>query len=69
MEEIPLTEIASALLRHLRGDWGREVRGDNDRALESGDELGAEYRSLRGIRFWIVTEADRSMTRVKLPTE
>ncbi len=65
-------DIAAALRRHTSGDWG-EVDADdkaaNDDALQSGERLLSAYRSAGGTTFWVMTEADRSVTTVLLPDE
>jgi len=63
-------EILTALKRHLRGDWGELDRHDwnaNNRALVDGTRLLSAYDTSEGERFWIITEADRSVTTVLLP--
>ncbi len=70
--EIPLDEILIALGRHQRGDWGEvppEDAAANDRALHEGVRLLSAYCTALGVRFWIITEADRSSTCMLLPDE
>jgi len=66
-------EIQKALYRHSIGDWGEalpdEDRKANNQALEWGDRLFSSYKSSEGIKFWIITEWDRSYTTVLLPDE
>ncbi len=65
-------EILRALDRHSRGDWGEVCTQDqhaNDAAVENGTRLLSVYHSPKGVRFWIITEADRSSTTVLLPEE
>ena len=65
-------EVTSSLVRHAAGDWGdvdEEDRLENKLALRWGLRLFSVYRSQRGIKFWIITEADRSATTVLLPQE
>ena len=65
-------EILRALDRHARGDWGdvcTQDRHANDAAVENGTRLLSAYDSTKGVRFWIITEADRSSTTVLLPEE
>ena len=65
-------DVLSALRRHASGDWGElgeEDRAANDRALVEGTRLLSAYRSSKGIRFWIITEADRSVTTILLPED
>ena len=63
-------DVESALSRHASGDWGEiaeEDRGVNESALAEGARLLSVYRSAKGVKFWIITEADRSVTTVLLP--
>ena len=56
--------------RHLAGDWGEvdaEDKRANDEALITGERLLSAYRTLKGARIWIITEADRSSTCCLLP--
>jgi hypothetical protein len=65
-------EIRAALQRHLRGDWGEVDRHDwnaNNLALLEGTRLLSAYDTSGGERFWIITEADRSVTTVLLPED
>jgi hypothetical protein len=54
------------LRRHAQGDWGDRA---NDRALRDGERLLSAYRTARGTRLWVITEADRSSTCILLPEE
>ena len=59
-------EVLTALRRHRQGDWGDLLPEDaiaNDLALEQGGRLFSAY-GLGRDRFWIITEADRSVTTV-----
>jgi len=63
---------ATALLRHARGDWGdvcAEDRDANESALWDGGKLFSAYHDRKGVKFWIVTEADRNTTTVLLPDD
>ncbi len=61
------------LRRHLGGDWGDLVEDDrqlNDAALASGqDRLFSSYQVLPDLKLWIITEWDRSVTTLLLPSE
>jgi hypothetical protein len=60
------------IARHGAGDWGEvneEDQGLNDEALLHGDRLLSVYKTLRGVRLYVITEADRSATTVLLPSE
>jgi hypothetical protein len=37
--------------------------------LQEGTRLFSVYRSIAGVKFWIITEADRSATTVLLPED
>jgi hypothetical protein len=70
--KIPPSEMVQALGRHARGDWGDlgdEDRRSNDMALKGDARLLSAYHTRDGIKFWIITEADRSATTVLLPDE
>ena len=65
-------DIATALLRHARGDWGdvcTEDRDANESALWDGLRLFSVYHDRKGVKFWIMTEADRNTTTVLLPAD
>ncbi|MEB1846802.1 hypothetical protein VDR43_09240 [Xanthomonas campestris pv. campestris] len=61
------------LRRHLSGDWGDlddSDRRQNDAALKSGeDRLFSSYQVTRDLKLWIITEWDRSVTTLLLPSE
>jgi hypothetical protein len=65
------------LARHVRGDWGEVCASDaqlNDQALVDGSRLLSAYRTLKGTRIWIITEAaddqgHRVATTALLPSE
>ena len=66
------TERNIAFNRHAHGDWGDVVGEDwrsNDLALQAGERLISVYHTLSGVKFWIITEADRSATTILLPHE
>ena len=67
-KEMPL----SFLKRHVTGEWGsvcREDRAANERALAAGERLLSAYRTTKGVKLWVITEADRSSTCILLPEE
>ena len=60
------------LCRHLLGDWGEvcaEDAAENELALREGFRLLSAYRTSQGVKLWIITEADRSVTTLLLPSE
>jgi hypothetical protein len=65
-------DVVVGLGRHARCDWGElddEDKGLNDRAVEDGDRLLSAYCDRNHVKFWIITEADRSVTTVLLPED
>ena len=65
-------EILIAIGRHGAGDWGDVSDEDkqlNDEAIESSARIMSVYVSLKGVKFWIITEADKSATTVLLPED
>jgi len=69
---IPPDEILKALSRHVRGDWGdvgKDDRKENEISLKEGFRLLSVYRTETGVKFWIITEADRSVTTVLMPED
>ena len=72
LKVVPKAEIFAALLRHQNCDWGDVSPQDkwaNDRAVKDGERLLSVYHSKDGIKFWIITEWDRSATTVLLPED
>jgi hypothetical protein len=72
IEEISFVEVMSALQRHAKGDWGDldpEDWAENELSLKEGFRLLSAYRSSQGVKFWIITEADRTATTILLPNE
>jgi len=65
-------DILQGIQRHQAGDWGDvddHDRQANDRALTDGSRLVSVYYSAKQIKFWIITEADRSATTVLMPED
>lgn len=72
LAQLTSDDILSALRRHIVGDWGELDRSDkaaNENALAHEGRLFSVYRSASGIRFYVITEWDRSVTTVLLPHE
>lgn len=66
------SDVSEALRRHASGDWGNvcdEDRVENELSLTEGFRLLSVYMSSTGVKFWIITEADRSSTTVLLPED
>jgi hypothetical protein len=65
-------DVANSLNRHQQGDWGdcdQEDAKANDLALAEGTRVFSVYHDRHDQKFWIITEADRSMTTILLPEE
>jgi hypothetical protein len=63
--------LGLALERHLQGDWGEVSPDDwerNQQALQQGDRLLSIY-TIGKTTFWVITEGDRSVTTVLLPSD
>ena len=68
------SEVASRQIieRHQSGDWGDLVASDcntNDAAIRYGERILSAYKLQEGHRLWVITEADRSVTTLLLPSE
>ncbi len=60
------------LKRHATGDWGEldeHDRHENELSVAHGFRLLSAYSLSDGTRIWIITEADRSVTTLLLPSE
>jgi hypothetical protein len=63
---------ADFLNRHVAGDWGEidpDDTGLNEQALKDGARIFSVYRTSRGVKVWVITEADRASTCILLPDE
>jgi hypothetical protein len=67
-EQLP----AEFLDRHVNGDWGDVPDPDkqeNELSVAQGGRILSVYTTSAGDRIWILTEADRSVTSILLPSE
>lgn len=65
-------DILAGLLRHITGDWGdvnSDGRKENELSLKKGFRLVSAYHAANGVKFLIITEADRTATTVMLPED
>jgi hypothetical protein len=65
-------DVRNAVAKHLEGDWGDvddSGRVECERSLHRGGKLVSIYHSAEGTRFLVITEADRSVTTVLLPSD
>lgn len=64
-------QIVNGLARHASGVWGDVSEEDahaNDEALRQGLRILSVYGQ-GDRRFWIITEADRSLTTILMPSD
>ena len=72
LEALTADDINAALARHHRGDWGdvgKEDHAENELSLQKGLRLFSVYHGAQGTKFYIITEHDRSVTTVLLPSD
>lgn len=72
LETLTTDDILTALGRHIHADWGDVTPADRDEnnfSLMEGFRILSVYHSATGEKFWIITEADRSLTTVLLPAD
>lgn len=65
-------DVMKALGRHQTGDWGDCCPEDleaNQVALKEDERLFSVYHDRNGIKFWVITEWDRSVTTILLPED
>ena len=66
-------DLTKYLRRHHCGDWGEQLCAEdkeaNEQALVHGARLLSCYVTDAGDRIYIITEHDRSMTTILLPSE
>jgi hypothetical protein len=65
-------DVRTCLDRHANGDWGDVCEADrreNEISLNQRLRLFSVYHDRTGVKFWIITESDRSATTVLLPED
>jgi hypothetical protein len=65
-------EPSDFLARHAAGDWGEVTPDDweeNEFSVTRELRILSAYRTRKGERIWVITEADRSFTTLLLPEE
>ena len=70
-QRLDAAAVLDGLRRHAAGDWGDippEDIKENELSLKEGFRLLSVYGTGER-RFWIITEADRSVTTVLLPQD
>jgi len=70
-QQLDRIAVHTALRRHAAGDWGDicpDDASENELSLREGFRLHSAY-GIGSRKFWIITEADRSVTTVLLPED
>jgi hypothetical protein len=60
------------LIKHLAldpGDLSPEDVAENELSVREGFRILSAYTLTSGVKFWIITEADRASTTILLPEE
>ena len=68
-ERLEPEEVINSIMRHRRGDWGDVCTDDaasNEEAIVDGERIVSVYGETK---FYIITEADRSVTTVLMPED
>ena len=65
--------VRALLVRHQSGDWGElddEDKHQNEISIQHGMRILSAYiLPITGEKIWIITESDRSVTTLLLPSE
>lgn len=65
-------EPSTLLDRHLACDWSdmdKEDQKSNREAVKNGSRVFSSYRLADDVKIWVITESDRSVTTILLPSE
>ena len=60
------------LAQHQSGNWGlvcEDDRRENELSVKEGFRILSSYKTSKGIKIWLITEADRNSTTCLLPSE
>lgn len=72
LSRLTIEDILLGIRQHQAGDWGDvsdEDRQENELSLKEGFRLWSVYHSAAGVKFWIITEADRRASTIQLPED
>ena len=72
LNQLTQDDILLAIQRHQAGDWGdvdEHDRRENEMSLQKDFRLFSVYHSSTGVKFWVTTEADRSVTTILMPED
>lgn len=70
--KLHIPDAVKAMTRHANCDFGDISEEDwalNEQALEIGERILSSYTDKNGVKFWIITEADRYCTTILLPSD
>ena len=65
-------DALALLTRHIGGDWGEldeEDKAENDFSVKHNLRILSAYTLETGVKIWLITESDRSVTTFLLPSE
>ena len=65
-------DVSTALLRHSGGDWGDVCAEDkqiNDRGVVNQGMILSSYQSVKGVKFWVITDPGHEISTVLLPDD
>lgn len=72
LAQLTQEDIHVGIQRHQAGDWGDvddHDRQENELSLRHGFRLLSVYHAANNTKFWVISEADRSVTTVLLPED
>ena len=72
LDRLTQEDILTGIQRHQAGDWGdvdEDDRTKNELSLKQGFRLWSVYHAGSGVKFWLITEANRSHSTVLLPED
>ncbi len=72
LEAVSMYDYIPAMELHRCGMWGdlcKEDKAQNDLAVEAGMRILSAFHTDDNVKFWIITEWDRSVTTVLLPDD
>lgn len=72
MASLVMLDVLAAMSRHAGCDWGDVSDSDwkaNDWSIKNGERVLSAYKDSAGVKFWIITERDRSVSTVLLPED
>ncbi len=64
--------VLEFIMRHRNHDWGDVCQEDwnlNNQSVLEGTRILSSYKTKKGEKIWVITEADRSSTCLLLPSE